>query len=182
MIGIPSVEGHAGQTIAIRWWIILCMGLRWMIMNHYSGLGPWQWYHPLEAIPDGVNFCMVGDTSQYGDTRCWGSCRVIHQCPVVQHTLYVWVMGDITPCQRSWAMAMVPYTQSCPEWCRFLHCQRRKSRWGFLVLRVMQCKPSLSEDEEYFVWVPDRLCNIIMGHGNDTTHPKPTVMKQFFAW
>ena len=133
--GIPSVEGHAWQSIAIWWCIILCMGPIWMIVNHYSGLGPWQWYHTFETIPDGVNFCMVGDTSQHGDTRCWELHRVVHRYLVMQHTLSGWVMCDAIPFQRSWAMAMTPYTQSLPRRCRFPHCQRCKSRgdsrcWG----------------------------------------------------
>ena len=39
-MGISGVEGHAGQTIAIRWYKMLCIGSRWITMNHYSGLEP----------------------------------------------------------------------------------------------------------------------------------------------
>ena len=109
-----------------------------MIINHYSGLLSWHCYHPLETFPDGVNFCMLGDTTQHGDTRCWGLHRAIHFYPVMLHTLNRWVMGDETPFQRSWVISVTPYTQSRPIWCPFLHSQRCKSWWRFLVLRVMQ--------------------------------------------
>ena len=33
------------------------------------------------------DFCMVGDTSQHGDTWCWGSCKTNQYYLVMQHTL-----------------------------------------------------------------------------------------------
>ena len=38
-----------------------------MIVNHYSGLGSWQWFHTLEVILYRADCCMVGDASHNGD-------------------------------------------------------------------------------------------------------------------
>ena len=154
MMGIPSVEDYAGQTITIRWWNILCIGPRQMIVNHYSGLGPWQWYHTHKATLDGATFCMSEDASHNGDTQCWWLCRANHHYPVVKHALNGFQMDDNKPLQLAWTMVMVPHTQSHTRRSQFWYVRRRKSQWGYLLLRVMQGKPSLSGGATSFIWVP----------------------------
>ena len=171
----PSLSGYTSC-------FFICF--RCMIMNNHDGLWSWQWYHPLENIPDRVNFGMLGDTRQNRDTQDWGTHMAIHPYPAMKLIFYEWAMCDATPFQRSWALTMATYTQSHPRQWSFWHCQRRKSWWGFPVLRVVQCKSLLSRNEEYSVWVPDGWHSSItvgLGNGNDTTHPKPTVTSPRFA-
>ena len=70
MMGILGVDSHAGQTIAILWSKMLCMGPIWMIGNHHSGLGPWNWYHTPNTNNNGAYFGMVEDPIHDGDIRC----------------------------------------------------------------------------------------------------------------
>ena len=156
-MGIFDVEGHVVQTIAIRQCNMLCMGPRCMIMNHYIGLGSWQWnhYHTHKATLDGADLCMVWYTSQDGDIRCWGSRRSIHAYPVMQYDSYGSHIYTNTIVYWAWAMAMVPYTQSHPIQSWFLYDERCKSWWGYPVLRVLHDKTLLSGVGTYLLWVPD---------------------------
>ena len=70
MMGISGTEGHAGQTIFIWWYNMLCMKPRWIIINHYSGFMPWQWFHTPKVTLDGAMFCMMAEASHDGDTQC----------------------------------------------------------------------------------------------------------------